>query len=294
MKTLSDVHVLSACDKISSKGIQELADTYNADNHEAPVVIGHPKDNAPAWGWVKNLKVKEGGLYADLEVQDSLYSMLKQKLFGKRSVSFYDSNPKRFRHLGFLGAQPPHVKGLEPLSLSDQDNTVTLSETMDEKEDLKPTVLYALSDLLPGITASSFNQEPNVDSDGVMTGIVSLGDTEYSYKIEDDLEGNWLVETSIANGETVELAERVKTLEAQIARTAVSSEVKALHEAKLTPQIISLDDCVDLVINDESGNMLTLLKKLPKIVDMSDTTQENPQQSEESPLEFAKRLLANQ
>ena len=36
----------------------------NKKSHEAPVVIGHPKDNAPAFGWVEELKTDGKLLYA--------------------------------------------------------------------------------------------------------------------------------------------------------------------------------------------------------------------------------------
>jgi len=38
--------------------LAEMADGYNAENHRAPVVIGHPKTDAPAYGWVSNLRVE--------------------------------------------------------------------------------------------------------------------------------------------------------------------------------------------------------------------------------------------
>ena len=31
------------------------AAAYDPALHEAPIVVGHPKDNAPAYGWVKSL-----------------------------------------------------------------------------------------------------------------------------------------------------------------------------------------------------------------------------------------------
>ncbi|MDF5823150.1 hypothetical protein P4237_07820 [Pseudomonas aeruginosa] len=43
--------------------LQEIAATYDPALSEAPLVIGHPKLNAPAYGWAKGLEVREGMLY---------------------------------------------------------------------------------------------------------------------------------------------------------------------------------------------------------------------------------------
>lgn len=107
--------------------LRELVATYQPQLHEAPAVIGHPADNAPAYGWVKALSFddKSGTLYADFEqVEPTFAELLKAGRFKKRSASFYPpthpSNPTPgkpyLRHVGFLGAQPPAVKGLPDFS----------------------------------------------------------------------------------------------------------------------------------------------------------------------------------
>ncbi|NJL56875.1 hypothetical protein HC928_18265 [bacterium] len=289
MKIIKNVHVLAPCDVIGAEGIQQLAASYNADEHEAPVCIGHPKDNSPAFGWVRSLTESEGDLYADLEVQESFYKMLEKGLFKKRSVSFYDSAPPVFRHLGFLGARPPHVKGLKPLELGESDlEIVSITENLPEViMDLKPETLYMLSDKLPGVSAKSFKSDPiKDDSTGIITGIVNLSDEkEYSYSITPEGE----VKTELLNEKTIELSERVKTLEAQLTRNSMSADIEKLHQAKLTPQIISLDDCVDLVINDGSGRLMQLLKNLPDIVDMAESAPAS--QDDENVIDYAKRLM---
>ncbi len=104
--------------------VRSVAASYQPGNHEAPAVIGHPKDNHPAYGWVKSLSFDEGSgtLYADFaQVEPQFEKMLKDGRFKKRSASFYDANhpsnptPGKpyLRHVGFLGAQPPAVKGLK-------------------------------------------------------------------------------------------------------------------------------------------------------------------------------------
>lgn len=84
---------------------------------EAPAVIGHPRTDSPAWGWVGGVK-KEGGSiwvrFRDLVPEFS--EMIKKKMFPNRSMAL---NPDySIRHVGFLGAVPPAVKGLTPIQLS--------------------------------------------------------------------------------------------------------------------------------------------------------------------------------
>jgi len=97
---------------------------FNAAEHEPPAVIGHPKDNAPAWGWVEGLK-KEGNLLLAKfrQVQPEFADMVRKGLFKKRSAAFYPDG--RLRHVGFLGAMPPAVKGLPDIGAFDEGESVT-------------------------------------------------------------------------------------------------------------------------------------------------------------------------
>ncbi|EIS6522258.1 peptidase [Escherichia coli] len=115
---------------------RDLADCVNAYDpsvHEAPLVIGHPKTDDPAWGWVKSLSLNGGDLLAEPAQLDPQFAeLVGNGRFKKVSASFYlpdsSSNPKPgtlyLRHVGFLGAQPPSVKGLKPVSFSEQEDGV--------------------------------------------------------------------------------------------------------------------------------------------------------------------------
>lgn len=102
--------------------LAEMADGYNAENHRAPVVVGHPKTDAPAYGWVSNLRVEGDILVADFEDIDPAFSdLVKAKRYRKISASFFKpdapNNPNSgqwaLKHVGFLGAAAPAVKGLK-------------------------------------------------------------------------------------------------------------------------------------------------------------------------------------
>ena len=112
----------------SESDLQASAGAYDPSLHEAPIVVGHPKHDAPAYGWVKGLSAEGGSLKAEAgQVEPSFAEAVREGRYKKVSASFYkpdsQSNPKPgvyyLRHVGFLGAQPPAVKGLSPIELAE-------------------------------------------------------------------------------------------------------------------------------------------------------------------------------
>lgn len=122
---------------ITAADLAEAAACYDPKLHEAPVVVGHPKTDNPAYGWVGGLSVSDGVLSADFaQVDDAFAGLVKAGRYKKVSASFYPpgspSNPVPgkwyVRHVGFLGAQPPAVKGLAPINFADGEQFVEFSE----------------------------------------------------------------------------------------------------------------------------------------------------------------------
>jgi len=122
----------------SESDLQATVAAYNPTKHEAPLVVGHPVHDMPAYGWVKSLAFNEGGIDATpAQVNTDFADMVAAGAFKKISASFYapnsPSNPVPgvyyLRHVGFLGAQPPAVKGLRSPSFADaEEGVVTFSE----------------------------------------------------------------------------------------------------------------------------------------------------------------------
>ena len=113
------------------------AAAYNPELHEAPLVIGHPADNAPAWGWTKALSFADSRLLADADQIDVAFAEgVNSGKYKKRSASFYPpdhaANPVPgvyyLRHIGFLGAQPPAVKGLKDVNFAEEDGLLVFAE----------------------------------------------------------------------------------------------------------------------------------------------------------------------
>ena len=112
-----------------------IAAAYNTELHEAPIVVGHPKSNGPAYGWVKGLKFAGGRLIPDAgDIDQDFADLVRAKRFKKVSASFYAAdgagNPtpgiQHLRHVGFLGAMPPAVKGLKVCELSEDESCIEI------------------------------------------------------------------------------------------------------------------------------------------------------------------------
>ena len=117
-----------------SADLDAIVASYDPAKHEAPIVVGHPTTNAPAFGWVKGLRRKGASLEADVDLAESFADAVKAKHYKKVSASFYKptspGNPTpgnyHLRHIGFLGATPPAVKGLREIAFADDAELVTV------------------------------------------------------------------------------------------------------------------------------------------------------------------------
>lgn len=121
-----------------------MAASYNPELHEAPLVIGHPESNMPAYGWVKGVSAQNGHLYiAPHEVAPGFAEIVVNKHYKKRSASFYaPDNPNNptpgrwhLKHVGFLGATPPAIKGLKDIQFSETDGVICFSESIQQQKD---------------------------------------------------------------------------------------------------------------------------------------------------------------
>lgn len=122
----------------SEADLQATVAAYDPTLHEAPLVVGHPVHDMPAYGWVQSLQFSDGGIDATpAQVNNDFADMVAAGAFKKISASFYSpSSPANpvpgvyyLRHVGFLGAAAPAVKGMRNPSFADtEEGVVTFSE----------------------------------------------------------------------------------------------------------------------------------------------------------------------
>ncbi len=118
---------------LNESDLDAIARSYNPDLFDAPAVVGHPRDNSPAYAWVDGVRRVGNKLMASLRDWDTDFQeAVKSKRYKKISASFYTpdspSNPKPgsyyLRHVGFLGGMAPAVKGLKSVAFAEAEEGV--------------------------------------------------------------------------------------------------------------------------------------------------------------------------
>ena len=103
----------------TNEDLDKIVSNYNPEEHEAPIVIGHPKTNAPAYGWIEKLqRVGEKLIAFPKQVNKEFEELVKSGAFKKRSISI--TPDFKLNHVGFLGAAAPAVKGLKDVEFSEE------------------------------------------------------------------------------------------------------------------------------------------------------------------------------
>ena len=133
------MHIFKAGTQITAAGeeitfgesdLAACAAAYDPAKHEASICVGHPKSDAPAYGWIKGLSARGADLLAERhQVQVEFAEMCREGRFKKVSAAFYSPKHKRnpvpgvwyLRHVAMLGAEPPAVKGLRAVEFAEGD-----------------------------------------------------------------------------------------------------------------------------------------------------------------------------
>lgn len=108
----------------SAADLRAVADGYDPETAPAPIVVGHPNTDAPAFGWVESFEYdpRTERLVANLhEIEPAFAELVKAGRFKKVSMAFFaPSQPHNPvpgtwypKHVGFLGAAAPAVSGLK-------------------------------------------------------------------------------------------------------------------------------------------------------------------------------------
>ena len=127
----------------------------------APVVVGHPETDAPAYAWIDGLRRVGDRLQAKLrDIAPPFRDAVEAGHYAGRSIALRGDT---LRHLGFLGGRAPAVPGLAPTCFASAPETVIAFtghpvEAAQGSPEAHPDSLRAL--------------EPRGDEDG--TGLVPL------------------------------------------------------------------------------------------------------------------------
>lgn len=132
----------------SEAALRDIAAIYDEGSAPAPIVIGHPATDAPAYGWVDRLFVEGGKLKATIrDAVGAFADQVRAGRYRKVSVALFKpdaaNNPKPgswyLKHVGFLGAAAPAVAGLSPVRFAGAEPGDTVEFTLgDTAEPCRP------------------------------------------------------------------------------------------------------------------------------------------------------------
>ena len=129
--------------------LDAMVANFNEDD-QVPIVVGHPKTDSPAWGWITGLRRIGDTLQArEGWIHPAFAKAREQRLFKNRSVRLgRTKHGPKLLHLGWLGAALPEVEGLSGAVFG------RVEEAFEE-------INFALAHRGP--EAASINQEKDMD-----------------------------------------------------------------------------------------------------------------------------------
>ncbi len=181
--------------KIGMDMLKQIVQDYKPSLSETPIVIGHPETHHPAFGWIKKFSLKENKLLAHpTKLAEDFCQAVRDGHYRKVSMSLYapehPHNPKPGgwypRHIGFLGAAAPAMKGLNLVEfVDDEDGTILLSHDFSEAEEAPQKITqeetlqklgkYPLKNLLKGLKLF-FHEKKLELPDNFLDDLVQSGD----------------------------------------------------------------------------------------------------------------------
>lgn len=120
----SDMHGRTV--EFSERDLSFMAVAYDAKRRPAPLTLGHPVDDQPNLGTVRGLIAEGPMLFCLADVGHSLMQLVRAHRYKNVSASFFtpgataspEPSVHYLKHVGFLGAVPPAMKGMQPLAFS--------------------------------------------------------------------------------------------------------------------------------------------------------------------------------
>lgn len=114
--------------EFTEEDLKRAVAAYSPALYAAPLVIGHPKTEDRAYGWAESLTYEDGHVVVHPDkVNPEFSELVEQGAYRNRSASWYmpdhPSNPSPGnlypKHIGFLGAVPPALKGLGDVAFTE-------------------------------------------------------------------------------------------------------------------------------------------------------------------------------
>lgn len=136
---MSEIEILAfragtpASKGITAADLDDVIASYDPAAQTAPIVIGHPTNDAPAHGEISGVRRDGNDLFVKMRnLGTKVVEGVKKSELVNRSIAFWDkghpSNPSpgkySLRHFGFLGAATPGIPNLGKLTFSADDTEI--------------------------------------------------------------------------------------------------------------------------------------------------------------------------
>jgi hypothetical protein len=235
-----------------------IANSYKPEEDEAPIVIGHPADNDPAFGWINSLSVSEEGKLIAEASEDKLHpdflNALKDGSYKKRSISLTPEG--KLRHVGFLGAAKPAVKGLADIQFCSPSSVVYEFDFAEEKsvEEKGPDKINQLIQEVNQLKETIVAMEKNFSESGENSAKTSID------KITSQLNS---LQAKISNSDFENLLE-LKVDEGTLT-PAIKEKVSELSNF-MQSQNFSEDFSVSKFQSNVNKQLIALVNSFPKII----------------------------
>lgn len=165
--------------------LDKIVRLFNPAFHEPPLVIGHPSDNAPAFGWVAGIKRVGEDLFLQYKEVAAEFKEWRQKgLYKKKSIAVYPDGS--LRHVGYLGGMPPAIKGLPDYAFADGERQAVTYEFSDWRLGTIGRVIMKIRDYL--VEKEGAEKADNIigswEVQDLLTPPVETGETAPNYNEE--------------------------------------------------------------------------------------------------------------
>ena len=112
---------------IETAHLDRMVQSYGSAD-PAPVVVGHPEIDAPAYAWVDS--VRRTGDRLQMKMRDIMPAFREAVEGGRYSSRSIAVKEGALKHVGFLGGRAPAVPGLAPTQFSDTpDQVIEIPDT---------------------------------------------------------------------------------------------------------------------------------------------------------------------
>ncbi|QQS31868.1 MAG: hypothetical protein IPM50_09260 [Acidobacteriota bacterium] len=270
----------------------------NFEHSTSPIVVGHPEnDTAPAYGWASELRLNGDSLEARFSDTDPNFEQLVAAgRFKKRSASFY-LEPPRLRHVGFLGATPPAIKGLRDIQFAEGESfavesTINFKETdmglKDEDIDQLPESFWAKFKTKLGLGTADLSEgkqpaaaaPPANFSEAELKGLIAEAITSVTAEFKQQVEALEQANT--------ELRSRVNDTVAGSAKAEIASFVESIpaEKGKHFLKRIGIADFLERLAQDDASD-----ENSPQAISFSEGDGDDKETHEFSRLGFAKELI---